>query len=91
MNKSELITATAQSAGITRKDAERAVNAALEVIASGLEKGEKIQLSGFGTFEAKDRKERAGRNPHSAEPIIIAATRVPSFKASKVLKDRVAK
>lgn len=91
MNKSELITAAAQSAGITRKDADRAVNAAIEVIASALEKGEKVQLSGFGTFETKDRKERTGRNPHNAEPITIAATRVPSFKASKVLKDRVAK
>ena len=89
MNKTELIAAAAQSAGITKKDTERVLNAAIDVITQSLIRGEKVQLSGFGTFEARDRKERTGCKPHNAQPIRIAATRVPGFKPSKVLKDSV--
>ena len=91
MNKTELIAVAAESAGMTKKDTERVINAALEAITASLVKGEKVQLSGFGTFETKDREARVGRNPHTKQAIEIPATRVPSFKASKALKDSVAK
>ena len=91
MNKSELIAAVSQSAGLTKKDTERALNAALDAITASLRNGEKVQLSGFGTFEVKDREARLGRNPHTKEAIDIPATCVPVFKASKALKDTVAK
>ena len=91
MNKTELIAIAAENSGITKKDAERVINAALEAVTASLVKGEKIQISGFGTFETKDREARVGRNPHTKEAIEIPATRVPSFKASKALKDIVAK
>jgi DNA-binding protein HU-beta len=91
MNKTELIAAAAEASGLTKKDTERAVNAALEAITAALVKGDKVQIAGFGSFEVKDREARTGRNPHTGETIEIAATRVPGFKASKTLKDAVAK
>ena len=91
MNKTELIAAAAESAGLTKKDTERVLNAAIDAITASLVKGEKVQISGFGTFETKDREARVGRNPHTKETIDIPATRVPAFKASKALKDAVAK
>ena len=91
MNKTELITLAAENAGMTKKDAERLINAAIDAITASLAKGEKVQLSGFGTFEIKDREARVGRNPHTLESIDIPATRVPTFKASKALKDIVTK
>ena len=91
MNKTELIAAVAESAGLSKKDTERVVNAALDTITAALCKGEKVQISGFGTFEVKDREARVGRNPHTKEAIDIPATRVPTFKPSKALKDNVAK
>lgn len=91
MNKTELITIIAENAGLTKKDTERVVNAAIDAITAALVKGEKVQLSGFGTFETKEREARIGRNPHTRETIEIPATRVPAFKASKALKDNVAK
>ena len=91
MNKTELIATVAENAGLTKKDAERVVNAAIDAITASLVKGEKVQISGFGTFEIKDREARIGRNPHTKEAIDIPATRVPSFKPSKALKDTVAK
>ena len=91
MNKTELIAAVAESAGLTKKDAERVLNASIDAITASLVKGEKVQISGFGTFEAKEREARIGRNPHTKEEIRIPATRVPAFKASKALKDIVAK
>ena len=91
MNKTELIAAVAESAGLSKKDTERVVNAALDTITTALCKGEKVQISGFGTFEVKDREARLGRNPHTKEAIEIPATKVPGFKASKTLKDTVAK
>ena len=91
MNKTELIAAVAESAGLSKKDTERVMNAALDTITAALCKGEKVQISGFGTFEIKDREARVGRNPHTKEAIEIPATKVPGFKASKTLKDTVAK
>ena len=91
MNKTELIAAAAEQAGMTKKDAERCINAAIDAITASLVKGEKVQLSGFGTFEIKEREARLGRNPRTKEEIEIPATRVPQFKASKALRDCVAK
>lgn len=91
MNKTELIAACAESAGLTKKDAERVLNAALDTITNALVQGEKVQVSGFGIFETKTREARVGRNPHTKESITIPATRVPSFKPSKALKDSVTK
>ena len=91
MNKTELIAVTAECAGMTKKDTERVLNAAIDAITVSLVKGEKVQLSGFGTFEIKDREARVGRNPHTREAVEIPATRVPVFKPSKALKENVAK
>ena len=91
MNKCELIAAVAQAAGVQKKDAERVVNATVDIMAAALAKGEKIQLTGFGTFEAKERSSRIGRNPVTKESMEIPATRVPTFKPSKNLKDMVGK
>ena len=91
MNKTEIIAIAAENAGMTKKDTERVINAAIDAITASLVKGEKVQISGFGTFETKDREARVGRNPHTKEAIEIPATRVPGFKASKALKDAVAK
>lgn len=91
MNKTELIAVAAESAGITKKDAERVLNACIDAITLSLVRGEKVQLSGFGTFEVKERKARIGRNPHTKEAIDIPATRIPAFKASMALKDNIAK
>ena len=91
MNKTELIAIAAENAGLTKKDTERLLNAAIDAITLALVRGQKVQLSGFGTFEAKTREARVGRNPHTKEAIEIPATRVPSFKASKALKDTIAK
>ena len=91
MNKTELIAIAAENAGMTKKDTERVLNAAIDAITAALMKGEKVQLSGFGTFETKDREARIGRNPHTKETVEIPATKVPVFKASKALRDNVAK
>ena len=91
MNKTELIAATAEKAGLSKKDAERTLNAAIDAISASLVAGEKVQISGFGIFETKNREARTGRNPHTKQTIQIPATRVPAFKASKSLKDAVAK
>ena len=91
MNKTDLIASVAESAGLTKKDTERVLNACLDAITAALSKGDKVQISGFGTFEVKDREARVGRNPHTKEAVEIPATRVPAFKASKALKDNVAK
>ena len=91
MNKTELIAAVAEKTGITKKDAERVVNATIETIQENLIKGEKVSISGFGIFEVKTREARTGRNPRTKETIQIPATRLPAFKASKALKDSVAK
>ena len=87
MNKTELVAAAAEQTGMTKKDTEKALNAAFDVIASALGKGEKVQVSGFGIFEVKEREARMGRNPRTGEAMEIAASRTPTFKASKTLKD----
>ncbi len=91
MNKTELITAVAQEAEITKKDAEKTVKAVLDVITAALDKGEKVQIIGFGTFEVRERKEREGINPTSQEKITIPASRTAAFKVSKQLKERLNK
>ena len=91
MTKNELIAITAEKAGMTKKDAERAVNAALEAITAELVEGNRVQLAGFGIFETKTRGARTGRNPKTKETIEIAASTSVAFKPSKTLKDAVAK
>ena len=91
MNKAELIAAVAESAGISKKDSEKAVNATFTAITEALEAGEKVSLVGFGAFDVKDRPARVGRNPRTKEEVEIPASRVPVFKAGKALKDTVAK
>ena len=91
MNKAELITAIAEKSGLTKKDAEKALNAFVESEEGALTSGEKVQLVGFGTFEVKERAERKGRNPRTLEEIAIPASKVPAFKAGKELKESVNK
>ena len=91
MNKTELVAVVAEKSGLTKKDAERVVSATFETITAQMMKGEKVQISGFGIFEVKEREARVGRNPHTKEAIEIPASKVPAFKASKTLKDTVSK
>ena len=90
MNKAELVAAVAEKAGLSKKDSEKAVNAAFDAISAELAAGGKVQLVGFGSFETKKRDARVGRNPRTKEEIQIPASRVPAFKAGKALKDAVA-
>ena len=89
MNKTELINAVAEKAGLSKKAAEAAVNATLSAITEGLKTEEKVQLVGFGSFEVKHRAERTGLNPRTGDSVTIAASKVPAFKAGKALKDAV--
>ena len=89
MTKVELIAAVAATAGLTKKDAEKAVSATLDVITEALQKGDKVSLVGFGTFEVRERKERQGRNLQTREPMTIPASKLPAFSAGKALKDAV--
>ncbi|MCI8852432.1 MAG: HU family DNA-binding protein [Lachnospiraceae bacterium] len=89
MNRTELIAAIAEKTELSRKDAEKALKAFTDVVTEELKKGEKIQLVGFGTFETIERAAREGRNPHTGEPMPIAASKAPKFKAGKALKDAV--
>ena len=89
MNKTDLINAVSDKADLTKKEAGAAVDAVFESIQSSLQKGEKVQLIGFGNFEVRDRAARKGRNPQSGEEIEIPASKVPAFKAGKALKDAV--
>ncbi|NLO81684.1 MAG: HU family DNA-binding protein [Clostridiales bacterium] len=89
MNKAELISAVAEKSELTKKDAEKAVNAIVSVITEALSRNEKVQLVGFGTFEVRERAERKGRNPQTREEIVIPASKAPVFKAGKALKDAV--
>jgi len=90
MNKGELITAVAAK-GMTKKDAEKAVNDVFDVIGEALTKGDTVQLIGFGTFGVKERAAREGRNPRTGEVVKISAAKVPYFKPGKALKDKIAK
>ena len=89
MNKTELVAAVAEQAGLSRKDAEAAVKAFTDVVADALKNGDKIQLVGFGTFEVSERAAREGRNPNTGESMKIEACKTPKFKAGKALKDLV--
>lgn len=89
MNRTEFVAAIAENAEISKKDAEKAVKAFIDVVADELKKGEKVQLVGFGTFEVSERAAREGRNPQTGETMKIAACKAPKFKAGKALKDAV--
>jgi DNA-binding protein HU-beta len=89
MNKSELITAIAEHANLTKADAGRALDGLTKTIEATLKTGDSITLVGFGTFAVKDRVERTGRNPQTGQEITIAAAKVPAFKPGKTLKDAV--
>ena len=89
MNKTELVANVAEKAGLSKKDAEKALSAVVESVEEALVEGDKGQLIGFGTFEVKDRAARTGRNPQTGKEIKIAASRNPVFKAGKALKDAV--
>ncbi len=90
MNKKELVAAIAEKSDLSKKDAEAALNATLAVITAELEKGNDVQLTGFGTFSVKTRAPREGKNPRTGEMIAIPETKAPTFKAGKALKDAVA-
>ena len=89
MNRTEFVAAVAENAEISKKDAEKAVKAFIDVVADELKKGEKVQLVGFGTFEVSTRAAREGRNPQTGETMKIAACMAPKFKAGMALKDAV--
>ncbi len=91
MNKSELVAAIAEQAGLTKKDAEAAVKAFVDVVSNELKEGGKVQLVGFGTFEVSERAARDGRNPQTGKAMKIKASKAPKFKAGKALKDYVNK
>lgn len=91
MNKVELIAQIAEKSGLSKKDAEKALAAAVDAITEAVSAGGKVQLVGFGSFEVKQREARVGRNPKTKEAIEIPATRVPVFKAGRALKDAVSK
>lgn len=89
MNKTELVAAIAEKAGISKKDSESALKAFIDTVTEELKKGEKVQLVGFGTFEISERAAREGRNPQTGESMQISASKNPKFKAGKALKDQL--
>ena len=89
MNKNEFVAAIAEKSGLTKKDAETALNACTAVVTDVLKAGDSVQLIGFGTFEVRERAARQGRNPLTGETIEIAAAKVPAFKPGKALKDAI--
>jgi DNA-binding protein HU-beta len=89
MNKTELVSAVAESAELSKKDATKAVDAVFDAIQDALKSGDKVQLIGFGNFEVRERSARKGRNPQTGEEIEIAASKVPAFKPGKALKEAV--
>lgn len=89
MNKTELIVAIAEKAEVSKKEAEKLLNATIDVITETMAKGDKIALTGFGNFEVRERAAREGRNLQTGKKIQIAACKVPAFKAGKALKDAV--
>ena len=90
MNKTQLIQKIAENGNMTKKDAEVALNAVVAAIADAVAAGEKVQVSGFGSFDVKARDARTGRNPKTGETITIAASKTPAFSAGKALKDAIA-
>ncbi len=91
MNKTELVASVAEKAGMTKKDAEKAVSAVLDSVQEALADNDKVQLIGFGTFETRERAARTGRNPQTGKEIKIEASKSPVFKAGKALKDAINK
>ena len=91
MNKADLISAVAEKAGLSKKNAESAVNSFVDIVGDALTKGDKVQLVGFGSFEVRQREARTGRNPKTKEEISIPASKSPVFKPGKALKDAVNK
>lgn len=91
MNKVNLVASVAEKAGLSKKDAEKAVAAVLDSVVAAVANGEKVQLIGFGTFELRVRAARTGRNPQTKQTITIPASKQPVFKAGKAFKDAVAK
>ncbi len=91
MKKAELIAAVAEKAGLSKKDAEKAVSAVLDTIVEAVASGDKVAVVGFGTFETRTRNARTGHNPRTKEAITIPASTQPVFKAGKAFKDAVAK
>ncbi len=91
MTKSDLVNQVAAEAGLSKKDAEKAVTAVVDSISGALKNGDKVSLVGFGTFETRNRPARKGRNPRTKEEITIPATTAPAFKPGKGLKDMVSK
>ncbi len=91
MNKTELVAAVAEQASLSKKDAEKALNAVVGTITNALAEGDKVQLVGFGTFEVRTRGARTGKNPRTGAAIKIAASKAPAFKAGRGLKDAVNK
>lgn len=89
MKKTELIAAIAEQSGLTKKDAEAALNATIDTITKAVAEGDKIQLTGFGTFEQRQRNARTGVDPRTGNSIEIPASKVPAFKAGKAFKDFV--
>ena len=89
MNKTDLVNAVAEKAGLSKKDSEKAINAVVDSIIDALKSGDKVQLIGFGSFEVKSRAERTGRNPRTKETIKIPAAKLPQFKAGKAFKDAI--
>ena len=89
MNKTELVAAMAEQTQLSKKDAEAALKAFIDVVSEEMKKGEKVQLVGFGTFEVSERAAREGRNPATGESMVIKASKAPNFKAGKALKDLV--
>ncbi len=89
MNRADFVTALAERTGLKKTEAERAIKGMQEIIAETLKKGDKVQLVGFGTFEAPEREARESMNPRTGKPMKIVASRVPKFKAGKGLKDAV--
>ncbi len=89
MNKAELIAIVSEKAGIAKKDADKAVAAFIEAVQDEMKKGGKVQLVGFGTFEVRERAARNGINPLTKQPITIAASKTPVFKAGKAFKDAI--
>lgn len=91
MNKTELIAAVAAKTEMTKKDTDKLIAAVLDTITDTLAKGDKVSLSGFGAFDVREKPERTGKNPRTKQTIVIPASKSPVFKASKTLKDAVAK
>ena len=89
MNKTDLINAIAEKTELSKKDSEKVLKAFIDVVTEELQKGEKVQLVGFGTFEVPERPARVGRNPQTKEQMTIEASKAPKFKAGKALKDAV--